>query len=357
MLILDEIQDCPAAIGALKYLADDVPEYHVATAGSLLGVMLSRSNSSFSVGKVEFLSMYPMTFLEYLRGVGLNNLDEYHKSLTVVDAIPDVFANQLTEQLRCYFATGGMPESVSLWTETRSIPAVDRFLSDLLDSYERDFAKHGGHSQFAKISLVWQSLPAQLARENKKFVWGLVREGARAREYEDAVRWLADAGLITRVVRNSAHGIPMSAYDDASAFKGYALDVGLLRRLSRLDATAFARGEGMFTEFKGAFAENFVLQQLIPQLNVAPRYWTNDKPRHEVDFLVQVGNAIVPVEVKSGESTKATSLRYYAQKYAASTPLRVRISTRGVSLDDGMLNMPLCMAHRAVPLIQEALAR
>lgn len=355
LLILDEIQDCPAAIGALKPLAERTPEYHVACAGSLIGVMLSRQTSSFPVGKVQFLDMYPMTFSEFLRGTGSGTLDEYLDSFDSIEPIPDVFANQLAEQLQRYFVTGGMPEVVSLWAGSRDVRTIDQVLGDLLDSYERDFAKHGGRSQFAKLSLVWNSLPRQLARENKKFMWGLVREGARAREYEDAVEWLCDAGLTTRVRLNSGHGIPLSAYDDPTAFKVYALDVGLLRRLARLDSTAFSQDDAPFKEFKGTFAENYVLQALLPQLDDAPRYWTNSKPNYEVDFLAQIGNVIIPIEVKSGESIHARSLNYYTQKHAGTTPLRVRFSLRGLSLDDDTLNIPLYLADRAVPLIRGVL--
>ncbi len=248
-----------------------------------------------------------------------------------------------------------MPEAVARWCETQDTVAVDKVLSDLLDSYERDFAKHGGRAQFAKLSLVWNSLPAQLARENKKFTWGIVREGARAREYEDAVEWLMDAGLIHRIKLNSAKGIPLSAYDDASAFKAYCLDVGLLRRLSRLDASAFAREDALFAEFKGAFAENYAMQALIPQLDAMPRYWTNDKPKHEVDCIAQVSNTVVPIEIKEGVSVTSPSLRYYAQARQEATPLRVRLSLRNLSFDGNLLNIPLYLAHRAVPLIEHAL--
>ena len=221
-----------------------------------------------------------------------------------------------------------MPEALGRWVETGDIVQVDKVLSDLLDSYERDFAKHGGRAQFAKLSQIWNSIPTQLARENKKFVWGAVREGARAREYEDALEWLADAGLITSARLNTGGGIPLSAYDDLKAFKVYCLDVGLLRRMAKLDASAFAISDAIFSEFKGSFAENYVLQALLPQLDAAPRYWTNEKPRHEVDFLIQVGNDIVPVEVKSGEVVHSKSLKYYADKHAETTPLRVRYSLK-----------------------------
>lgn len=220
----------------------------------------------------------------------------------------------------------------------------------------RSSSKHGGRALFAKLSLVWHSLPAQLARENKQFLWGLVREGARAREYEDAVEWLKDAGLLVRVPLNSAAGIPLSACDDPSSFKAYCLDVGLLRRLSRLDSTAFSQDAALLSEFKGAFAENYVLQELLPQLDSTPRYWTNEKPKYEVDYLVRLGNEVVPVEVGAVESVDSPSLRYYARKHPG-TPLRLRFSMRNLSLDGGVLNVPLYLAHRAVPLARGVLGR
>lgn len=356
LLILDEIQDCPAAIGALKYFCEEAPEYHVACAGSLLGVRLARDRGSFPVGKVEFLDMYPLTFSEFLRAIGAGNLDSYARQIDSFEPLPNLFANQLEERLRQYFSTGGMPEAVLRWAELMDTAEVDKVLSDLLDSYERDFAKHGGASRFAKLSLIWHSLPTQLSRENKKFVWGLVRDGARAREYEDAVEWLADAGLVMHVRQNSGGGLPLSAYDSASAFKVYCMDIGLLRRLSRLDSSAFSLPDGLFTESKGAFAENYTLQALAPQLDAPPRYWTNEKPRHEVDLLVQLGNTIVPIEVKSRTAVDSPSLRYYARKHADATPLRVRLSMRNLSMDGDLLNIPLYLADRAVPLIGQALA-
>lgn len=355
LIVFDEIQDCPAAIGALKYFCEDAPQHHVACAGSLLGVKLARSGSAFPVGKVEFLEMGPLTFAEYLRAVGEEGLEAFLQNIDSFEAIPDLFVNRLNEQLQRFFVTGGMPESVLRWTQTHDVQQVDAVLSDLLSSYGNDFAKHGGASQFAKLSLVWNSIPAQLARENKKFIWGAVREGARAREYEDAVAWLSESGLIHLVRNNNAGGIPLAAYDNPSAFKAYCLDVGVLRRMSRLDARIFAQMPALFSEFKGTFAENYVLQALMPQLEVAPRYWTNEKPKYEVDYLVQVGSAIVPIEVKSGENVKATSLGYYAKKHAQETPLRVRLSLKNLELNEGVLNIPLCLADRAVSLIERAL--
>lgn len=357
LLILDEVQDCPAAIGALKYFCDEAPEYHVACAGSLLGVHLAREGSAFPVGKVNFLDMHPLTFSEYLRAAQAGNLDAFANGIDGFAAVPDVFANQLSDHLKRFFVSGGMPEAVARATEgdAFNVAAADKVLGDLLDSYERDFAKHGGKAQFAKLSLVWHSVPTHLARENKKFVWGAVRKGARAREYEDAVEWLSNAGLLARVHRNEAKGVPLSAYDDAASFKAYLLDVGLLRRLAQLDASVFSREGAPFVEFKGSFAENYVLQALAPQLESAPRYWTNDKPKHEVDFLIQVRNEIVPVEVKSGEAVRSASLRFYAKRHDGATPLRVRFSQKNLALDGNLLNIPLYLAHRAVPLIEAAL--
>jgi len=355
LVILDEIQDCPAALSSLKYFCEDAPEFHVACAGSLLGVALASEEQSFPVGKVTFRDMRPATFSEFLRATGSANLDEFCRAIDKPATIPDLFANQLTEKLQQYFAVGGMPEAVETWNEERDFDAVDQVLGDLVDSYERDFAKHGGKAGFAKISRIWNSLPTQLARENKKFLFGLVREGARAREYEDALVWLENAGLVTRVTRSAQPGIPLSAHDEASAFKLYCLDVGVLRRLSRLRPSAFGMKGDLFAQFRGAFAENYALQALVGQLDVAPRYWLNEKPRHEVDFLVQVGNGVVPAEVKSGENVKSPSLSYYRRKYPDRTPLAIRLSLRNLAYEEGVLSLPLYLADHAVRLCESVL--
>lgn len=318
----------------------------------MLGVALAREGQSFPVGKVAFRDMRPATFSEFLRATGSANLDEFCRGIEKPAAIPDLFANQLTEKLQQYFAVGGMPEAVETWNEERDFGAVDQVLGDLVDSYERDFAKHGGRAGFAKISRIWNSLPTQLARGNKKFLFGLVREGARAREYEGALVWLENAGLVARATRSARPGMPLSAHDEPSAFKLYCLDVGVLRRLARLNPSAFGMRAGLFAQFKGAFAESYALQALVGQLDVAPRYWLNEKPRHEVDFLVQVGNGIVPAEVKSGENVKSPSLNYYRRKYADRTPLAVRLSLRNLSYGDGMLSLPLYLADHAVRLLE-----
>lgn len=355
LIVLDEIQDCPAALSSLKYFCEDAPDFHVACAGSLLGVALASDDQSFPVGKVTFRDMHPMTFSEFLRATGSANLDEFCCNIEELAPIPDLFANQLSEKLQQYFAVGGMPEAVETWNEERDFSVVDQVLGDLIDSYERDFAKHGGKAGFAKISRIWNSMPTQLARENKKFLFGLVREGARAREYEDALVWLENAGLVTRVTRSTQPGLPLSSHDETSAFKLYCLDVGVLRRLSRLRPSAFGMKNDLFAQFKGAFAENYALQALVGQLDATPRYWLNEKPRHEVDFLTQVDNSIVPVEVKAGENVKSPSLNYYRRKYSERTPLVVRLSLRNLAYEEGVLSLPLYLADHAVRLIERTL--
>ena len=357
LLVLDEIQDCPAAIGALKGFCEQAPEYHVATAGSLLGVALAREAGSFPVGKVTFLGMEPCSFSEFLRATGSGNLVQWCEGIHAGDTIPELVSTRLTEELQRYFTVGGMPEAVARWAETSDLEQVEDVLLDLLESYDLDFAKHGGTSLYAKLSRVWRSLPTHLAQENKKFIYGQVREGARAREYEDAITWLQNAGLVRKVVRSKGPSIPLESHDDEPAFKLYCLDVGLLRVLAGLPRSAFGRTDELFSQFKGGFAENYVAQALAPQLTAAPRYWTNDKPRHEVDFLVQLGERVVPVEVKSGDNVRASSLRYYTRKYAGAATLRLRLSMLGLRQDDDLLNVPLPLADHAIRLAEEALGQ
>lgn len=355
LIVLDEIQDCPSALGSLKYFCEEAPEYHIACAGSLLGVSLASKNHVFPVGKVDFLKMYPLTFSEFLKAADVSNLSEYAANIQEIVPTPAVIENAFIEHLQRYFACGGMPEAVLRWVQTKDMASVQQVQRNLLEGYERDFAKHGGESLFAKLSLVWASLPAQLARENKKFLYGLVAQGARAREYEDAIQWLASAGLIYKVPRSSRPGLPVSAYDETSSFKLFCFDVGLLGCLARLSPKVFAEPTNMFREFKGAFAENYVLQSLVPKLDEFPRYWANAKPSHEVDFLIQLDEHIVPIEVKSGANIKSASLKYYAQKYKEDTPLKVRISLRNLSLDGDLLNLPLYLSDETCRLIGSVL--
>ena len=263
LIIFDEVQDCPKVINAMKYFCENAPQYHVACAGSLLGIALAKP-SSFPVGKVNFMQIDPMTFTEFLLANGDKNLAQYLEQIDTLDPLPDAFFNPLYEKLKMYYVTGGMPEPVLMWTEARDIEAMQEALSNIVDAYERDFAKHPDTREFPKISMIWKSIPSQLARENKKFLYKVVKEGARAREYEDALQWLVDARLVHKVYRSTVPGLPVSAYDDLSAFKIYLVDVGLLRRLAQLSPTAFGEGNRLFTEFKGALTENYVLQSLLP---------------------------------------------------------------------------------------------
>ncbi|KAI4442235.1 ATP-binding protein [Schaedlerella arabinosiphila] len=337
-----------------KYFCENAPEYHVACAGSLLGIALSKP-SSFPVGKVNFMQIDPMTFTEFLIANGDENLAAFLDTVDTMEPLPDAFFNPLCEKLKMYYVTGGMPESVLMWTEARDVNAMQEALSDILGAYERDFAKHPDVREFPKISMIWKSIPSQLARENKKFIYKAVKEGARAREYEDALQWLADARLVHKIYRSSAPGLPVSAYDDLAAFKIYLVDVGLLRRLSILAPTAFGEGNRLFTEFKGALTENYVLQTLITQFEVVPRYWSQSNPPYEVDFLIQRENDIFPVEVKSERNTAGRSLRKFKELFGSKVKLRIRFSLDNLRLDDDVLNIPLFMADHTERLIGLAL--
>lgn len=354
LIIFDEVQDCPKVINAMKYFCENAPQYHVACAGSLLGIALAKP-SSFPVGKVNFMQIDPMTFSEFLLANGDGNLVDYMNALHSIEPIPDAFFNPLYEKLKMYYVTGGMPESVLMWTEARDISAMQHVLSDIIGAYERDFAKHPNTKEFPKISMIWQSIPSQLARENKKFIYKVVKEGARAREYEDALQWLVDARLVHKVYRSTAPKLPMSAYDDISAFKIYLVDVGLLRRLAQLAPTTFGDGNRLFTEFKGALTENFVLQSLMTQFEVAPRYWSQTNPSYEVDFLVQRENDIIPIEVKAETNTTSRSLKKFKELFSDMIKLRVRFSLDNLKLDDDVLNIPLFMIDQTDRLIEMAL--
>ncbi len=354
LVIFDEVQDCPKIINSLKYFCENAGEYHVIYAGSLLGIALAKP-SSFPVGKVDFMDISPMTFSEFLLANGDENLLEYLRSVEMITPIPDAFFNPLYEKMKMYFVTGGMPESVKMWTQERSTELMQAALLNILNAYERDFAKHPGPKEFPKISLLWKSIPSQLSRENKKFIYKVAKEGARAREYEDALQWLADAQLVRKIYRSSAPGLPISAYDDLSAFKLYLVDVGLLRRLSLLAPSAFSEGNRLFTEFRGALSENYILQALQNQFEATPRYWSVVNPSYEVDFLIQRENDIFPVEVKSEGNVDSISLRRFKEKFSDKVKLRIRFSLDNLKLDDDLLNIPLFMADYADKLIGLAL--
>ena len=354
LIIFDEVQESPKVINAMKYFCENAPQYHVACAGSLLGIALAKP-ASFPVGKVDFLEVNPMSFTEFLLANGDANLVEYLQSVDVLEPLPDAFFNPLYEKLKMYYVTGGMPEAVEMWTKERSVDLMQAALSNILAAYERDFAKHPDVKEFPKISMLWKSIPSQLARENKKFIYKVVKEGARAREYEDALQWLVDAGLVKKIYRSTAPGLPIAAYDDVSAFKIYLADVGLLRRLALLAPTAFGEGNRLFTEFKGALSENYVLEAISPQFEAVPRYWSQSNPPYEVDFIIQRENDIIPVEVKAEANTEARSLKKYKEKFGDKVKLRVRFSLDNLKLNGDLLNIPLFLADETDRLIGLAL--
>ena len=335
LIIFDEIQECPNALNSLKYFYEEANEYHIACAGSLLEIRLS--HTSFPVGKVDFLNMYPMTFSEFLIADNAQNLVDYMNSLEKIEKIPDIFFNQLEEKLKAYFIIGGMPEAVSAWVNEKDMELVNKIQDNILSAYESDFSKHTQDSEANKISLIWNSTPSQLAKENKKFLYQVVKEGARAREYENALNWLNDANLIYKIYNVTKTDFPLKAYNDLSAFKIYMNDVGLLRKMSNLDSKIVVEGDKLFEEFKGAFTENYVLNMLTSTLNLVPNYYTFD--RNEIDFIIQYKNNIVPIEVKANKSTNNTSLTKYNEKF--NNELSVRFSMNNLSKDGKILNIPL----------------
>lgn len=335
LVIFDEVQEVPRALTSLKYFAEEAPEYAVCCAGSLLGIAL-HSGTSFPVGKVDFLTLYPLSFQEFLVAQG-----EFTAVEHIMQGNFDTVAvnNRLMEHLKNYFVIGGMPAAVQQWVESKDYFAVEAIQEQLLNAYMSDFSKHAPSNIVAKIRYVWQSIPNQLAKENKKFVFGLVREGARAREYEDALMWLSDTGIIKRVYKVTKPDIPLKAYEDLHTFKIYLHDVGLLRLHSGVDAKVILEGSRIFEEFKGALTEQFVLQELsvYPEL-YANHYWSSGATA-EVDFLIQHNLRIYPVEAKAGLNVKAKSLKVFMDTYQPSHA--VRTSLRPFRIDGNIINIPL----------------
>lgn len=340
LIVFDEIQECEDALIALKYFCEDAPQYYIIAAGSLLGVSVARSGS-FPVGKTEFLRMYPVSFSEMLYSVDRQVYD-YLQSMAAPDKLPEIIYNKLADYYRQYLICGGMPQAVIAMLQTHDIANVDNTLQGILHSYTLDFSKHAPKSDIPKIGEVWRSIPSQLAKENRKFVYRLVRPGARAREYENALVWLQQAGLIYRVNCCSKPAIPLAAYDDVSAFKIYLFDIGILRVLSGLDASAFIEDNPLFSEFKGAYFENAVLQSLVPQYDVVPRYWLSNSGRAEVDFIIQSASEIIPIEVKASNNTSGQSLAQYIKNFAPKEALVISSKNISEKVGDegGILYLP-----------------
>ncbi len=347
LIIFDEIQECGRAITALKYFCENAPEYHIVCAGSLLGIALKKQ-PSFPVGKVDFLTLYPMSYAEFLLANGETQLAGYLTTFKRGEKISEPVANKLTTYLKQYYVTGGMPEVVQMWCETHDIEKTEKVQQMILDSYQFDFSKHAPVKDFPKILAIWQSIPEQLAKDNSKFIFGHVRKGWRAKDLEDALVWLEGAGLVYKVCRIEKPFIPMSAYADPTVFKLYLCDVGLLRKLSKLPYEVILESSALYTEFKGAMTENFVLCELLKSLENTPYYWTSGNSA-EVDFVIQCGTQIVPIEVKSERNVKAKSLAEYRKKYEP--VYAVKTSMRSETNGIGVLNIPLYLIGRLQALI------
>lgn len=346
LIIFDEIQECNSALNTLKYFSEDAPEYAVMAAGSLLGVALSKGDS-FPVGKVHFEKMYPISFKEFL-AVDQPDMYEFAESLNAIEHLPQVVLNKLEESLNRYMLTGGMPKVVSDFLDQGGAQEVETNLQNILAAYTLDFSKHAAAKDIPRIAEIWKSVPSQLSRENRKFLYKLVKTGARAREYEDALLWLQHAGLIYRVFAISKPHLPISAYDDLSAFKIFVSDIGLLRKMAQLPAEVIVTENPIFSEFKGAMTENYVLQSLVTQYDVMPRYWASSG-RAEVDFVVQDNMRVIPIEVKSSLSIAGKSLSIYDDLFHPE--LRIRYSSRNLHRDGNLLNIPLSLSDWTNKLI------
>jgi len=337
LLIFDEVQEIPRALTALKYFAESAPEYVICCAGSLLGVALHKG-TSFPVGKVDYLTLQPFNFEEFLSANGESMLIEFIKDSGIVE-LPKVMTDKLADYLKLYFVIGGMPAAIASWLDTRDFSVVEKRQRDILETYENDFSKHAPKNIVPKLRHLWNSVPTQLAKENKKFIYGLVREGARARDYEEAMLWLLDSGLLRKVGKVTKAAMPLKAYEDLKAFKLYHLDVGLLRVMSELPPDVIINGNKIFEEFKGALTEQYVLSELAGKNFIRNIYYWTSEATAEVDFVFADNKDIFPVEVKSGENLQARSLRVYRERY--NPRLAIRTSLANLRIDDGLLNIPL----------------
>ena len=349
LIIFDEIQECNKALNSLKYFCEDAPEYHIVCAGSLLGVFLSKGDS-FPVGKIEFLNMYPLTFKEFLYHDN-KKMHDFAETIDKVEPIPEIAMKLLEESYRRYLVCGGMPEAAISMLENNG--NTDKILSSIIEAYRLDFSKHAPSSDIQKIADIWNSMPTQLSKENRKFQFKFVKSSARYREYESAMLWLQNAGLILRVNCITKPGLPISAYEDSQIFKVYLNDVGLMRVLAQLPPNVYMSDNAMFKEFKGAMTENYVLQSLVANFEVMPRYWMSSGTA-EVDFVLQDGLNILPIEVKSGTSISGKSIKVFGEKY--SSPLMLRFSGLNLRCDNNFLNIPLWLVDYAPKFLERIAA-
>jgi len=323
LILFDEVQEVPRALTSLKYFNENAPQYHIVAAGSLLGVAL-HPGTSFPVGKVDFMDLYPLDFFEFMIATGNENLVDLLKSKDF--ELVTNFKGRYIDLLKQYYYIGGMPEAVAHYIDAQDFAEVREIQKKLLAAYEQDFSKHAPNETVPRIRMLWNSIPSQLARENRKFIYGLIRQGARAREYELAMTWLLDCGLINKVGRIGKPDMPLSAYQDMNAFKLFILDVGLLAALSGLDVKSILEGNKIFEEFKGALTEQYVLQQLVADGGIIPYYWSAENSTGEIDFIFQSGSEVVPLEVKAAENLQAKSLKSYCAKYKPKHAIRTSMS-------------------------------
>ncbi len=336
LVIFDEIQESPVILNSLKYFCENAPQYHVAVAGSLLGRSL-HGNTSFPVGKVDMIKMYPMTFDEFLLAIGQSRLVSLLRAGD--NSLTDALAMRFIDCLRQYYFVGGMPAAVLEYSETGNLQAVRAIQQQILFDYRRDFSKHAPVKEVPRINMVWDAIPSQLAKENKKFIYGAVRKGARASDFEIAIQWLIDAGLVYRVHRATTPSVPLKFYEELSTFKLFMLDVGLMGAMADVPAESVIIGENIFREYKGAFTELFVYTQLVPQ-RLPVYYHSSNDSRVEIDFLVQSGNRIIPIEVKAEVNVKSKSLRTYIDKHPTLKGVRLSISPYS---DPGWMTNFRCM--------------
>jgi len=336
LLIFDEVQEVPRALASLKYFYENAPQYHIVCAGSLLGIALHQG-TSFPVGKVDFLKLYPLSFKEFLMAAGK---EQFAALLDKQDfQMITSFKQTYIDALKQYYFVGGMPEAVQSFAENQDFNEVRDIQKRILAAYEQDFSKHAPHEIVPRLRMLWNSIPSQLAKENKKFIYGLVREGARAKDYETAIMWLSDCGLVHKVSRVNAAGMPLRAYEDLKAFKLFIVDVGLLSCMAGLRQHTLLDGNDLFAEFKGALTEQYVCQQLKTVEDLDIFYYTNDRNSCEIDFVVDTGESIVPVEVKAELNLKAKSLKVYQEKYAPE--IAVRTSMADYKKEERLVNLPL----------------
>jgi len=346
LIIFDEVQEVPKALTSLKYFYENAPQYAIVAAGSLLGVALHQG-TSFPVGKVDFLDLYPLNFREFLCAMGekqfVSMLDSCDTQMVTV------FKTKYIERLREYYFVGGMPEVVKDFSEKKDYNRVRAIQKNLINYYQQDFSKHAPNNIVPRIRQLWNNIPTQLAKENKKFIYGLIKQGARAREYEIALSWLIDCGLVYQVNRVNACKIPLSAYQDFNAFKLYMLDVGLLCAMAKLDAISIIEGNDIFVEFKGALSEQYVLTELKTSIESPIFYWSADKGTAEVDYIIQLGINNVPIEVKSNENLQAKSLKSFIQRYG--TKINVRTSMSNYEKQENLVNIPLYLISNIEKII------